>query len=432
MPPRRVPISGLRTYLAAIRGFERTAGLVLSVTAFRGMVIAATSTILNLYLYSLGYDTRTIGLVNATGSLAVLVVSLPFGYLADRIGRKAVLMAGGFAYPVFLLALSLAHSTPAILLCNVGLSGVSTAYWVAGVPLLYATTTPRQRVSAFSINSFLLWGIGPLGALLAGQAVEIAARAFHVSAASPSALRVGMFFITFLAAAGAIPYPFLREPPRDETGHEAPPPLDALARLFVQLLTPDLILAIGLGALLTFVQLYFHLRFGLDAGPVGVIVGVGGIISGMGALLTPLIARRWGNLAGAVWIQLATVPLMALLAVAGALWIAIPAFWIMVTLRGMADPVYTAFIQERVPEIYRARLTGFYSVTYSVGASIGPALSGELQKAGGFTLAFLVAAACYGLGALLLFLFFHRSPAPPATVVEKVVDGSRASALDRG
>jgi MFS family permease len=124
---------------------------------------------------------------------------------------------------------------------------------------------------------------------------------------------------------------------------------------------------------------------------------------------------------------------MALLAVAGALWVAIPAFWMMVTLRGMADPVYTAFIQERVPEIYRARLTGFYSVTYSVGASIGPALSGQLQKTGSFTLAFLVASALYGLGASLLFVFFRRTPGPPApVVVDKVVDGGGAQALDRG
>lgn len=411
-PPRLAPLGGLRTYLADVRGFDRTAGLVLTVTAFRGMVIAATATILNLYLYSLGYDTRTIGLIIATGSLAVLVVSLPIGYLADRIGRKAVLVAGGFAYPVFLLALSLAHSTTGILLFNIVLSGVSTAYWVAGVPLLYATTTPRQRVSAFSINSFLLWGVGPLGALMAGQVVEIAARAFHVPAADPSALRVGMLFISFLAALGAIPYPFLRESPRGGGSQQTPPPLGALTRLIVQLLLPDLVLAIALGALLTFVQLYFHVRFGLDAGPVGIIVGVGGIISGVGALLTPLIARRWGNLASAVRIQILTVPLMAALAVAGLLWIAIPAFWTMITLRGMADPVYTAFIQERVPEIYRARLTGFYSVTYSVGASIGPALSGELQRRGGFTLAFLVAAACYGLGAILLYLFFHRSATP--------------------
>jgi MFS family permease len=410
--PRLISLQGLRAYLSAVRGFSRNAGLILSVTAFRGMVIAATSTIFNLYLYSLGYDTRSIGFINASGSLAVLVVSLPFGYLADRVGRKVVLMAGGFAYPALFLLLSLAHSTPAIVLANVALSGVSCAYWVAAVPLLYASTTPEQRVSAFSINSFLLWGVGPLGALMAGEVVELAAAAFHLSSASPAALRTGMYFITVLALAGAVPYPFLREPPSRVEEHSPPPPLGALTRLVVQLLTPDLILAFALGALLTFVQLYFHVRFGLDAGPVGVIVGVGGIISGVGALLTPLIARRWGNLGSAVGIQLITAPLMALVAVAGALWIAIPAFWTMVTLRGMADPVYTAFIQERVPETYRARLTGFYSVTYSVGASLGPAVSGELQKSGGFTLAFLVAAACYTAGAVLLFLFFRGRPVP--------------------
>ncbi len=98
--------------------------------------------------------------------------------------------------------------------------------------------------------------------------------------------------------------------------------------------------------------------------------------------------------------------------------VAVPVYCVVLTLRGMSDPVYTAFVQERVPGQYRARLTGLYSGTYSIGFSLGPAVSGQLQKAGGFTPAFLMGKACYFCGATLLYLFFGRDRAVAQTAVE--------------
>jgi MFS family permease len=402
------PVGGLRRYLVGAKSFDRNVKLFLTVTAFRGMVIAALATILNLYLYSLGYDARFIGLINGVNSLAVLLISVPLGFVADRIGRRPVLLAGGFAYPISILALAVSTTTPAILIFNFIFGAVATTYWVAGIPLLVASTTETQRVQAFSINSFLLWGLGPVASFASGQMVEVAARALHVSASSSSALRAGMLFMFVLALLGAIPYPFLREPARARPIRSDIQQAGHMAALFLRLLVPDVILAFGLGAILTFIQLYFHLRFHLDPGPIGIILTLGGFIAGAGTLATPVIARRWGNLRTAVRFQWMLTPAAVILAVATQLILAVPAYWILLTLRGMSDPVYTAFVQERVPEGYRARISGLYNVTYSIGYSLGPAVSGQLQTIGGFTPAFLMGTGCYFVGASLLYLFFAR------------------------
>lgn len=155
--PVRLEVAGLRRYLRALAGFQRNVKLFLTVTALRGMLIATQSTILNLYLYSLGYDARFIGIINAVNSLAVLLVSVPFGYLADRFGRRTVLLTTGLIYPLTMLGIALAHSTALILLFMFLFGAISAGYWVAGVPLLYANTAPQERVHAFSVNSFLLW-----------------------------------------------------------------------------------------------------------------------------------------------------------------------------------------------------------------------------------------------------------------------------------
>jgi MFS family permease len=402
------PVGGVRRYLAGARRFDRNVKLFLTVTAFRGMVIAALGTILNLYLYSLGYDARFIGLINGVNSLAVLLISIPLGFVADRVGRRPVLLVGGIAYPASILALSLSSSTATILVFNFIFGAVATTYWVAGIPLLVASTTEEQRVQAFSINSFLLWGLGPIASFASGQVVEVAARALHVSASSSSALRTGMLFMCVLALLGALPYPFLREPERARAVRKGVQRSGHMATLFLKLLLPDVILAFGLGSILTFIQLYFHVRFRLDPGPVGIVLAVGGVIAGAGTLATPTIARRWGNLNTAVRFQWMVTPAAAILAISTQLALSIPAYWVLLTLRGMSDPVYTAFIQERVPEGYRARISGLYNVSYSIGFSLGPAVSGQLQKTGGFTPAFLMGTGCYFVGASLLYLFFAR------------------------
>jgi len=47
--------------------------------------------------------------------------------------------------------------------------------------------------------------------------------------------------------------------------------------------------------------------------------------------------------------------------------------------------------------------------TYSLGYSLGPVASGQLQKIGGFTPAFLMGTGCYFAGAVLLYLFFGQA-----------------------
>jgi MFS family permease len=400
-------LAGVRHYLSAVGGFSRNAKLFLAATAFRGMVISSLQTVLNLYLYSLGYDARFIGLISGASSLAILTMSLPAGYLADRVGRRPVLLVGGIAYPLAITGLSLVTSTPLIILFNILFGIFAVSYWVAGVPLLYASTDPRQRVQAFSVNSFLLWGLGPLGAFLSGQSVEIAAPLLHVSASSSTALRVGMLFMAGLAFAGAVPYFFMTEE-RRAVAPEPAPPLGRIAKLFAKLLIPDLVLAFGYGSVVIFVQLYFHLRFHLDPGPIGVIVGLGGTAAGAATLLTPLLVRRWGTLGTTTRCNWLVAPMIGLMALAMQIALAIPAYWLAVAFRGMNDPAYTAFVQEQVPEVYRGRATGLYSITYSIGAALGPALSGQIQKIGGFTPAFLVGGACYSAGASLLYVFFRR------------------------
>jgi MFS family permease len=83
--------------------------------------------------------------------------------------------------------------------------------------------------------------------------------------------------------------------------------------------------------------------------------------------------------------------------------------------RSMGDPVYNAFAMSQVPAEQRATISGLYSTTWSVGFSLGPAISGVVQQRAGFTPAFLLGAASMAAGAALLGTFFLRGQSHRAT-----------------
>ena len=68
------------------RGFGPTANTLLGYTLVKGLQLSLYNLIFPLYAYSLGYNQAVIGQLNAIGALTVLVVSVPFGMVADRFG----------------------------------------------------------------------------------------------------------------------------------------------------------------------------------------------------------------------------------------------------------------------------------------------------------------------------------------------------------
>ena len=78
-------------------GFGVTANTILGYTLVKGLQMTLHNLIFPLYAYSLGYNQETIGRLNATGALMVLVASVPLGMLADRIGRAKLLAISGYS-----------------------------------------------------------------------------------------------------------------------------------------------------------------------------------------------------------------------------------------------------------------------------------------------------------------------------------------------
>jgi len=419
--PEPSPTQSLPTRLrSSLRSLPRNVYILFLFTTGKGFQLTIAMLNISYYAHSLGYKPDFIGLLNAAGAIGALVGAVPTGLLADRIGRKPVLLVSAVLTPLFLALTGLVTAGPLLLLFSVLQGAVSTAYWVTNIPLLVENTTEQQRVGVLAFNSFLLLGVGSLGNLLGGAIPEFVGGILHVSAASTVPLRWGVLAAALFTIVFGLPLWFLQEKKRlriptgqlgerqseqpKAQGEERLPVL-----LFVKLLLPDLLFTMGEGAVIGLIQLFFVLRFRLLPGPLGIIFTFSGLAGGLFSLTAPLFVRRWSKLRIITLVQYASAPLMILIGFAPTLPLAVAGEYTRSFMRTLIEPIYTAFVQEKVSDKYRARLSGFYSTTWSIGYSIGPSIAGWLQTNVSLSTSFVFGAVCLVLAPSLLLVFFGKS-----------------------
>nr|BBH92906.1 MFS transporter [Thermogemmatispora argillosa] len=415
--------SGMGMRLATWLQLPRDVYLLLFYTLGKGFQLTIGTLDINYYAHSLGYQPDFIGLLSAMPALGSLVSAVPSGLLADRLGYKPVLLASALLTPLFLALIGLTSAAPLLLLAAFFQGVASTAYWVTNVPLLIEKTSEEQRVGVLALNSFLLLGVGALGNLLGGAIPELVASVLQVSANSVLALRWGVLSASLVSGLFGLPLWFLQASPPTSSRRgsaTAQRPATASSRseagerfpltVFAQLLVPDLIFNMGEGAVIALIQLFFVLRFALLPGPLGVIFTISGLAGGLFSLTAPLFVHRWSKIGIITTVMYVSAPLMILIGYSPILVVAVLGEYARSFLRLLIEPVYTAFAMEQVSERYRATLSGFYSVTWSIGYSLGPTVAGWLQTYVDLSAAFLFAAICLVIAASLLLVAFGRRP----------------------
>jgi len=441
--------------------YPRNVWLLLTFTLGKGFQLSIAQVVINLYAYSIGYKQDFIGVLTAAPALGALLAAVPMGLLADRVfrtRRKPLLLVTGVLNPLALAAIGLTTAAPIMLAASFANGVLSSAYWVTNIPILTESVAPRERVRVMSLNSFLLLGIGALGGLIGGAVPELVGAILHQPAASPVPLRWGVLVAALAVLIPTAPLAFMQErqpvgtgapevigpaplrdaiPAESGAGIATAPTRDmvasgaasgegaargdkqrwaavsgrlALPILFAALLLPDLLFTTGEGAVAGLLQLYFHLRFLLDPGTLGVLAAVAGLLCGVTALLAPPIARRLGKLRAIVAVEVLSAPVMLLIGFAPTLALSVAGEFTRNILRGVFEPIYATFAMERVSDRHRATLSGFYSLTWSIGYSIGPAAAGWLQLHVSLSASFAVGAVCLLAAASILYLFFRHAP----------------------
>lgn len=403
----------IATYLRNVGKFSPAARLYLVAIFFQFTGQTIVWVLRNLYLKKAGFDEDFIGTALSTSSVGAAAVILLFASLMDRHRLKSFMIVASLLISTGIAGVAVLPQPIPVLAFSL-VTGVGMGLSQMCMPLFFVRHSEgEERPYLFGVGQalhplagmFMTLGIKG-GALAWGETLEATQRMMWIGAAMPL-----LALLTILQIRENPP-----EPRSKEDEHEK---LDW--RLGAKFWLTELAIGLGAGLTIPFINLYFHNRFHVEPGNVGLFYAAAEAIMFFGFLSTPVFASRWGAVKTIVAFQFASIPFFLIMAFTTSLPVAVLAFLARQAMMNMVQPVSDHFLMEAAHPRQRARLNGIKQMCRRIAWIVAPTASGLLIThasfvVDGFTTVMLVTIVFYLAGASMYWSFFRgsdkKSPAP--------------------
>lgn len=352
----------------------------------RAFAFSYLGVIFAIYLNQLGYSTVTIGLVISTASASGAVLTVVWGFLSDRYGRKKILMllAGLtiLSNTIYIFFSDLLFIFLAVTIANVGAGG-SGGGGQGGGPfnpveqaLLAEKCSPQNRNRIFGTNSFVGSIMGSLGALVSGlpQYLQESWSWEAVASYKPLFALTIVFSIALIFAYASIHehhVPRKRQTKMSRSG----------GRFVTKLSLLGMIDNLGAGLIGPLMSYWFFLRFGVELKSLGLMFFLSYFFAALSFLAAPVIAQRIGVVKTMAFSHGAASVIYLFLPFAPSFTVAAGLTIIRSFLAYMDTPLRSSFIMGVVRPEERGSAAGITTLSRHIPVAVTPSLSAYMMQA---------------------------------------------------
>jgi MFS family permease len=408
-------VNPVNDYLSKVKAFHTNARLYLVSVIITGVSMGIFRLLLNFYVLSLGFDEALLGRLITTSSLSALIVALPIGYLADIFGRKRSLLLAGLMISLSIAGMVIWPLVPVFYVMNI-IGGFAQSLWgITMAPFLMENSGDRERTYLFSFSMGLNTLSGFVGNWIGGYMPSWLGIQLGTGATTSIAYGAAIAIVALLFGVGMVPLFFLT---RNKLGSEERSVL-APIRFILQrpgligkLVGPMLIIALGAGLVMPFMNVFFRTVHNQSDQVIGSLFAWGSLAMGLGLLVAPALADRYGKIKVVVFTQGLSIPFLIILGFAPVFWMSAGAYYIRLALMNMSTPVYETFVMEQVDSSSRALVASLTSMSWSFGWAFSPSISGSLQVRYGFDPPFIGTITMYIIAIAMMWFFFWKNKLP--------------------
>ena len=378
------------------------------------------SVVLALYLATLGLTGEEIGFLLTCTLLGDVVVSLFITTVADRIGRKRMLMLGGVLMAAAGAAFALTSNYVLLIIAaTVGViapSDKDVGPFLSIEQAALAQLVPdAQRTHAFAWYNLAGSFATAAGALLCGVVLGTL-QSGDTPQVNPYRTIIAMYTVCGLALVAL--FGFLSRSSEVQSAasvgtkhrfalHHSQGVVMKLSGLFA-------LDAFAGGFIVQSMMAYwFHLKFGVAPETLGGIFFGANILAGCSALLAARLAKKFGLINTMVYTHIPSSVLLILVPLMPTLELAIAALLLRFTISQMDVPTRQSYTMAVVRPEERSAASGITNVARSVGGSIAPTFTGQMLSVPGlWSLPFFLAGGLKILYDLMLYRSFRRLRPP--------------------
>jgi len=419
--------SGIALYIEKTKQFSRNAKLVLLHSALTGFAFGVFRFLFNFYVLSLGegYDEAFIGTLQTAASFATIAMALPAAYLAERYSQRKIMMITGLTSGLSMIGLVIFPYSFTLIAFRMIAAISMSMRQVAVAPFLMRNTSAEERQWVFSFNFGMITMASFFGNLLGGILPTWLGQVFGAGPTDTLSyqLSLGSMMVVTILSIG--PLTFVRMPKLDPNRQIELPwvQLWEHGRKLAKYLSPQLIIGLGAGLMMPFMNIYFRTVYQKPDPVIAIVFAIGGLSMAVAQFLGPPLADKHGKISAVILTQALSVPFLLTLGIGAYLVtgdIGNASFWFVIAgiayifrlaLMNLSNPIYQTFVLEHVPENTQALTMSLSSLSFQFGWFVMPQLSGYLQVTyGGFGFVpiFFMVALFYVLAITLEWLFFSR------------------------
>jgi MFS family permease len=348
--------------------------------------------VLGLYLAQVGFSDAQVGLILSVTLLGDAAVSLPITIIADRMGRRRMLLVGSglmiFAGLVFALTTNVVFLVAAAIIGTISPSGNEVGPFLAvEQAALPQTTTDKQRTQVFawySLGGSIMTGLGSLAGGLIAQTLMSAGH-------SPlNSYRAVIVVYAVLGAVLGLMFTRLSPAVEVQTAPAGPVTLRSLfglkrSRGVVTRLSLLFMIDAFAGGLVvqSLVALWFNRRFGVDPAVIGAIYLGANFFAGLSALAAARVAARYGLVNTMVFTHVPSNVLLILVPLMPNLPLAILVLLARFSISQMDVPTRQSYTVAVVDPDERSAANGITNIARTTAAALSPGVTGAMFAAGG-------------------------------------------------
>ncbi|RLI36154.1 hypothetical protein DRO60_06105 [Candidatus Bathyarchaeota archaeon] len=386
---------------------ERDVWLLVAMSLPVSISIGVRMVILMPYLEMVGFSKAEIGAIGMAGTLAMAVLSVPMGMLADLRGRKALIMSGRALVALSDLMYFYLRDFYGLLAASfVGGLGASMTGSVRTALLADKAPSEEARRRVFTVSQAFFSVGSVLGSLLAGLPDLLAAWR-----GMPQAEGTRLIFIlcSIFATTSFILLIPVREPEIERPG-----------RATITVRSWDVVWSYGLfeallglggGLVLPWFSWYFFVKFGVLLSEIGVLFAVTQGLLALGNFMASGMASRIGSVRTAAACQLASVAVLLAIPLSPSFAIASCFYVARAVLMNMAFPALRAFYMGLLRREERASVNAIQNTVFWGTRSLGTYGSSALMELFSLDAPFFACAALYSIATLWLYACFKSREA---------------------
>ncbi|MDR6716536.1 MFS transporter [Paenibacillus sp. 2003] len=423
-----------------IRGWSRNIQLFFLASILYQIGNGMFSVLYNLYIQGLGYNDTMNGQIVSIQSLATAIMFVPIGLCGDLFSRKRLLITGALFSGIFLIGRSFDYSATGLIWFAVFSGLFAGVFQVLAIPYLAENVKKSQRLKMFSYYSSLVLASQVLGSLGGGVFADLLHTAglakvtglqtvLFVGGAATLAAFIPLLFVTEGKAAPQTTIPAqsdlqpntnLKESLTNTANTNDSITKKKDSRLIGQFIVTQLLIGLGSGLVVPYLNLYFTNRFSVSLSGMSLLIALGQIMTIVSMLIGPTLAAKVGSVRAVVIFQVMSLPFLLLTGFTNLLFIASLSFLFRQALMNAANPIHSAILVDRISDKRRGIANSLMQTSFMIGwATMGPVQSYLVTTYGtywGYAITFSITGCLYVISSLMYFVMF-REPKPSATAL---------------